>query len=53
MTARQIIEARLGRPLGALRAMRPDERDAVKRLAIQIIRNRQALAARKPNGGDA
>ena len=40
MSARQIIEARLGRKLPALRDLRPDEREAIKRLAIQLIRNR-------------
>jgi hypothetical protein len=43
MTARQIIEARIGRPLGSLREMRPDERRAVKLLAIQLIKRRQAV----------
>ena len=45
MTARQIIEARLGHPLPALRELRPDEREAIKRLAIQLIRNRIAREA--------
>ena len=40
LTARQIIERRLGRPLPTLRAMADDERDAVKRLAIQLVRSR-------------
>ena len=41
MTARQIIEARLKRKLPAPENMRPDERKAVKRLAIQLIKNRK------------
>lgn len=40
MTARQIIEARLGRKLPQVRDMRPDERRAVKLLAIQLIKAR-------------
>lgn len=44
MTARQIIEARLGHPLPPTRALAPDEREAIKRLAIQLIR---AAAERK------
>ena len=40
MTARQIIEAQLGRKLPPARDMRPDERQAVKTLAIQLIRQR-------------
>ena len=43
-TARAIIEARLGRKLPHLRAMAPDEREAVKRLAIELIRNRRTTA---------
>lgn len=39
MTARQIIEARLGRKLAPTRELAPDERQAIKRLAIQLIRN--------------
>lgn len=38
MTARQIIEARLGRPLPPTRELPPDLRDAVKLLAIQLVR---------------
>jgi len=45
MTARQIIEARLGHPLAPTRELRPDERQAVKRLALQLIRNRAAQRA--------
>ena len=41
MTARQIIEARLGRKLPTPENMRPDERKAVKLLAIQLIKNRK------------
>ena len=43
-TARAIIEARLGRKLPHLRAMAPDEREAVKRLAIELVRNRRTTA---------
>jgi hypothetical protein len=39
MTARQIIEARLGRPLGPLATMPRDTRDATYRLALQLVRN--------------
>jgi hypothetical protein len=39
MTARQIIEARLGRPLPPTRELAPDQREAIKRLAIELIRN--------------
>ena len=42
MTARQIIEARLGRKLPPVRDMRPDERRAVKTLAIQLIKAKEA-----------
>ena len=44
MTAREIIEARLGQKLPHISEMRPDERKAVKLLAIQLIRNRLARA---------
>lgn len=40
MTARQIIEARLGRKLPPVQDMRLDERRAVKLLAIQLIKAR-------------
>jgi len=40
MTARQIIEARLGRKLPATRDLRPDQRTAIKLLAIQLIKAR-------------
>lgn len=40
-TARQILEARLGRKLPVLA---DDERQAVKLLALQLIRNRRATA---------
>lgn len=39
MTARQIIENRIGKPLPATRDMTPDQRQAVKLLAIQLLRN--------------
>ena len=38
ITARQIIEARLGYPLPPTRELAPDERAAVKRLAIALLR---------------
>ena len=41
MTARQIIEARLGHPLPPVAQMRPDERRAVMLLAIQLIKQRR------------
>lgn len=40
MPARQIIEARLGRTLPATRELRPDERQAIKRLAVELIKAR-------------
>ena len=40
MTARQIIEARLGRPLPPAAQMRPDERRSVMLLAMQLIKMR-------------
>ena len=40
LTARQIIERRLGYRLPVLRAMAPDQREAVKRLAIQLVLTR-------------
>lgn len=42
MTARQIIEARLGRKLPATRDLPVDLRIAIKRLAIQLIKARAA-----------
>lgn len=45
MTARAIIERRLGRPLPPTRGLAPDQREAIKRLAIELIRN--AVAKRK------
>lgn len=41
MTARQIIESRLGRKLPAPKDMRPVDRKAVKTLAIQLIKKRK------------
>ena len=41
MTARQIIEARLGRKLPPAAQMRPDERLAVKLLAMELIKQRR------------
>lgn len=37
-TARQIIEARLGRKWPATRDLAPDQRQAIKLLAIELIR---------------
>jgi len=37
MTARQIIERRLGYRLPVLRAMTAEDRNAVKRLAIYLV----------------
>ena len=45
MTARAIIERRLGHPLPPTRQLAPDQREAIKRLAIQLIQN--AVAKRK------
>lgn len=39
-TARAIIEARLARRFPPTRELRPDERQAIKRLAIQLIKVR-------------
>ena len=41
MTAREIIERRLGRKLAPTRELPPDERQAVKLMAIRLIKNRQ------------
>lgn len=38
LTARQIIERRLGRPLGQLDDMPKDERRALYLLALQLVR---------------
>ena len=40
MTARQIIEARLGRDLGPIRDMPRDLRQAMSDLAKQIVKSR-------------
>ena len=40
MTARQIIEARMGRKLPPTADLPPDLRQAIKLLAIQLIQNR-------------
>lgn len=42
MTARQIIEARLGRKLPPTRELADDQRRAIKTLAIQLIKARAA-----------
>ena len=41
MTARQIIEARLGRSLGPIATMPQDLRRALYLLALQLVRNRK------------
>ena len=41
MTARQIIEARLGRKLPPVKDMRPDERRAVAMLAKALIKAKE------------
>ena len=38
MTARQIIEARLGRPLGPIATMPQDLRRAIYLLALQLVK---------------
>ena len=38
MTARQIIEARIGKALGPLATMPPEHRTAIKLLARQLMR---------------
>ena len=38
MTARQIIEARLGRKLGSLSEMPKDLRDAIRLLGLQLVK---------------
>jgi len=40
MTARSILENRLGRPLGPIAAMPRDLRVAMYRLALQLVKNR-------------
>ena len=45
MSARQIIEHRLGRKLPSTRDLAPDEREAIKRLAMALIRNNPTAAA--------
>ena len=39
MTARQIIEARLGRPLPPTHDLPPDLRDALRLLGLQLVQN--------------
>jgi hypothetical protein len=48
MTARSIIEARLGRKWPATRALSRDQRTAIKNLAIQLIKNAAARRAGNP-----
>ena len=38
MTARQIIEARLGRSLGPIATMPRDLRDALRKLGLQLVK---------------
>lgn len=45
MSARQIIEDRLGRKLPPTPDLSPDEREAIKRLAMALIRNNPTAAA--------
>ena len=40
MTARSILENRLGRPLGPVATMPRDLRIAMYRLALQLVKNR-------------
>jgi hypothetical protein len=42
MTARSILETRLGRPLGPVAAMPRDLRVAMYRLALQLVKARKA-----------
>jgi hypothetical protein len=42
MTARQIIEARLGRKLGPLSEMPKDLRDAIRLLGLQLVKSSNA-----------
>lgn len=44
MTAREIIEARIGRKLPPVKDMAPDERQAVSMLAKQLIKNKARRA---------
>jgi hypothetical protein len=51
-TARQIIERRVGRKWPATRDLAPDQRQAIKLLAIQLIKKSAARARErkdKPN----
>jgi hypothetical protein len=41
MTARSILESRLGRPLGSVADMPRDLRTAMYRLALQLVKARQ------------
>jgi len=49
-TARQIIESRIGRKLPEARDMAPDERLAVKLLAIQLIKARPTSSTLRTAG---
>ena len=53
LTARAIIEARLGHPLPPTRQLAPDERQAIKRLAMTIIRAKAEKAAAAKRGAKA
>ena len=45
MTARQIIERRLGHKLPPTRELAPDERQAIKRLAVALLHQKAAQNA--------
>jgi hypothetical protein len=47
MTARSILESRLGRSLGPVAGMPRDVRMAMYRLALQLVKNRQSGAKPK------
>ena len=51
MTARQIIEARLGQRLPPTRDLAPDQRQAILRLGRQLINAQMANAAAPRIGG--
>jgi len=51
MTARQIIEARLGQRLPPTRDLAPDQRQAILRLGRQLIKAQMANAAAPGIGG--
>jgi predicted RNA-binding Zn ribbon-like protein len=49
MTARQIIKARIGKKLPPTADLPPDLKQAVKLLAIQLIKSRQCQKRRPTN----